>query len=78
MTASSNFNENAIAEIEHYQPAVIVITDWPINGTEHSRFSNWANTTYRYIQSHYQADYDHGIIHVFVNPKKASTPPENL
>ncbi|MCF7729326.1 MAG: hypothetical protein K9M81_03045 [Chthoniobacterales bacterium] len=68
MTASSKFDENTIAEIECHQPAVIVITDWPINGTEHSRFSNWANTTYRYIQSHYQADYENGIIHVFVRP----------
>jgi hypothetical protein len=68
MTASCKFDENTIAEIKYYKPAVIVITDWPINGTEHSRFSNWANTTYRYIQSHYQADYENGIIHVFVQP----------
>ncbi|MFZ4115527.1 MAG: hypothetical protein ACOYK6_02245 [Chthoniobacterales bacterium] len=70
MTATPNFDQTTIAEIEKYQPAVIVITDWPINGTEHSRFSNWAATTYHYIQSHYQADYEHGIIHVFVREKK--------
>lgn len=70
MTASANFDQNTIAEIECYQPAVIVVTDWPINGTEHSRFSHWAAETYRYIQSHYQADYENGIIHVFIRQKK--------
>lgn len=66
MTAPYNFDQTTITEIEKYQPAVIVVTDWPINGTEHSRFSNWAATTFDYIQSHYRADYEAGIIHVFV------------
>ena len=69
MTALSNFDQTNIEEIKKFQPAVIVVTDWPINGTEHSRFSKWASTTYEYIQHHYSADYEHGIIHVFVRPK---------
>jgi hypothetical protein len=77
MTAIQNFDQATIAEIEKYQPAVIVITDWPINGTEHSRFSNWAATTYHYIQRHYQADYEHGIIHIFVRVNREPSQNQN-
>ena len=68
VTAPRNFDEVAIREIETFHPAAIVITNWPINGTEHSRFSNWAATTYFYIQSHYTLDYSKGIIQVFIRP----------
>lgn len=68
VTAPKNFDQVAIREIEKFCPAVIVINNWPINGTEHSRFSNWAATTYAYIQSHYMLDYSKGIIQVFVHP----------
>ncbi len=68
MTASKDFDELAIREIETFRPATIVITNWPINGTEHSRFSNWAAPTYNYIKSHYILDYSKGIIQVFVRP----------
>ena len=70
LTAPNDFNQSAIAEIEKFQPPVIVITDWPINGTEHSQFSHWAAETYSYIQTHYRADYEQGIIHVFVRPDR--------
>jgi len=68
VTAAADFDKVAIAEIETFHPAVIVITNWPINGTEHSRFSNWAAKTYSYIQSHYRLDYSKGIIEVFICP----------
>ncbi len=68
VTAPADFDKVAIGEIETFHPAVIVITNWPINGTEHSRFSNWAATTYSYIQSHYRLDYSKGIIQVFICP----------
>ncbi len=73
MTAGTNFDKVSIEEFEKYHPAVIVVTDWPINGTEHSRFSNWASQTYHYIQSHYKADYQKGIIHVFVRGSAATS-----
>ena len=66
VSASKNFDETAIREIETFHPAAIVITNWPINGTEHSRFTNWAAPTYEYIKSHYILDYSKGIIQVFV------------
>lgn len=68
LTAPADFDALTIAEIEQHHPAVIVITDWPINGTEHSRFTNWAAGAYDYIKSHYIADYEREIIHVFVRP----------
>lgn len=68
VTAPRNFDQVAIQEIKTLHPAVIVITNWPINGTEHSRFSNWAATTYSYIKSHYMLDYSKGIIQVFIRP----------
>lgn len=66
MTAPAYFDEVAIREIATFHPAVIVINNWPINGTEHSRFTNWATKTYDYIRSHYVLDYSKGIIEVFV------------
>ena len=66
VTAPKNSDAIAIREIETFRPAVIVITNWPINGTEHSRFTNWAAPTYAYIQSHYVLDYCKGIIQVFI------------
>ncbi|MBX9577632.1 MAG: hypothetical protein K2W97_04030 [Chthoniobacterales bacterium] len=67
VTAPRNFDEIAIREIETFHPPVIVITNWPINGTEHSRFTNWAAPTYAYIKSHYALDYSKGIIQVFIH-----------
>lgn len=70
ITAPKNFDQNTIQEIEKHQPAAIVINNWPINGTEDSRFKNWAAETYSYIQTHYILDYEKGIIQVFVRPDK--------
>jgi hypothetical protein len=43
-----------IARIEKYRPAVIIIDDWKINGTEESRFSHWASQLTKFIQSRYR------------------------
>ncbi|MFI0348356.1 MAG: ArnT family glycosyltransferase [Chthoniobacterales bacterium] len=68
LTAPKTFDCDTISEIEKQQPAAIVINNWPINGTEHSRFKNWAAKTYNYIQAHYVLDYEKGILQVFVKP----------
>ena len=70
VTAPKTFDRDTISEIEKQQPAAIVINNWPINGTEHSRFKNWASETYSYIQAHYVLDYEKGILQVFVRPDK--------
>lgn len=52
-TRSANWDAQAIGRIVKYTPAVIVLSDWEINGTEASRFSVWAAKTTAWIQAHY-------------------------
>jgi hypothetical protein len=41
-------------QIETRPPKVIIVWNWAINGTEISRFRNWARPLYRYIASTYK------------------------
>lgn len=52
-TRGSKFDEETIAKIERYRPAVIAIDDWKINGSEDSSFSRWAAPTKSYIEKTY-------------------------
>jgi hypothetical protein len=52
-TAPPKFKEQAIAEIEKYKPAAILIDDVAMNQTPASRFSVWAAPVYAYIKDHY-------------------------
>jgi hypothetical protein len=52
-TRSGNWDDEAIARLEKYKPAVVILSDWAINGTEASRFSIWAEKTKTWIQTHY-------------------------
>ena len=60
LTRPPNWDEAEIAQLRKYQPAVIVIDNWKINGTESSRFTSWATETMEFIQEHYrlQAAFD--------------------
>jgi hypothetical protein len=49
-------------DIEQKKPKMILISDWAINGTEISRFKNWARPLYTYIEDHY---FNHGEIMSF-------------
>ena len=51
---SLDWQEAEIAQIRRYRPAVIVIDDWKINGTDGSRFSQWAAKMTQFIKSRYQ------------------------
>ncbi len=51
---SPDWQEVEIAKIQQYRPAVIIIDDWKINGTEESRFSNWAALMTKFIESRYR------------------------
>lgn len=53
-TSSSKFHRDTLAEIDKYQPAVIVIDNRDINQSDSSRFAVWAAETYRYIQENYR------------------------
>lgn len=52
-TRTTRWDAEAIARFEKFRPAVIVLSDWNINGTEASRFSVWATKTKTWIQSNY-------------------------
>jgi hypothetical protein len=54
VTGSQDWQQAEIAKIRTFRPAVIVIDDWPINGTEQSRFSHWATQMTQFIDSHYR------------------------
>jgi hypothetical protein len=51
---SPGWQEAEIAKIQRYRPAVVIIDDWKINGTEESRFSNWAALMTKFIESRYR------------------------
>ncbi len=49
-----DWQQAEIAKIRRYRPAVIIIDDWKINGTEESRFSHWATQISKFIGSRYR------------------------
>jgi hypothetical protein len=50
----ADFDARAIADIEKYRPAAILVNDDPMNVVNASRFSVWAATTMAYIRQHYR------------------------
>jgi hypothetical protein len=48
------FFDQAKANFERYQPAVIVIGTGRVNDTESSSFQNWASKTYAFIKDRYE------------------------
>ena len=63
VTQSPDWQQVEIDKIKKFRPAVIVIDDWTINGTEESRFSHWATQMTSFIESHYR-------LVAFVNQKR--------
>ena len=53
-TRTRRWDEEAIKRFENFQPAVIVLSDWAVNGHDGSRFSVWAAPTKKWIQENYQ------------------------
>ena len=53
-TRSADFDQQMIAGIERYRPAVIAISDEPINEFPDSRFSVWAAPMLAYVREHYR------------------------
>jgi hypothetical protein len=51
---AEQFFDQAKANFERYQPAVIVIGTGKVNDTESSRFQNWASKTYAFIKERYE------------------------
>jgi hypothetical protein len=54
------------AQIASKRPKAIVIHDWPVNGTDFSRFRNWAKPVYEYVAEHYELRFKVNSFEVFV------------
>ena len=54
-TRTRRWDEEAIKRFQKFQPAVIVLSDWAVNGHDGSRFSVWAAPTRKWIQAHYES-----------------------
>jgi hypothetical protein len=66
------------ALMEKHRPPVIVINDWDINGTEDSRFPNWAAPLCARIASSYVPVYSGGNFRVYVRPDRVVRVPERF
>jgi hypothetical protein len=51
----SDWEQTEIARIKKYRPAVIIIDDWKVNGTEQSRFTHWASQLTKFVESNYRS-----------------------
>jgi len=73
-TAGTDFERGAIERARQMQPAVFVIDNRPINGTEPSRFSNWARTFMDYLRGDYRLvgtfQYGNRELYVYARPDK--------
>lgn len=74
-TAPRDFDDRTIREIEEFRPAVIVVDNRPINKTEASRFSNWADGALRYIQAEYVQVGEFQTNTVYARRDKVNVPP---
>lgn len=78
MISPERFFKEETEKIARYHPAAFVITDWEVNNTEESRFSNWAAKTYAFIQSNYKLAYQRGNVEVYVRPERFGLIPADL
>lgn len=69
-TAGRGWNDAAIARIQKYQPNVIVLSDWAINGTDESRFSVWGEKAKTWIQTHYLLQTKLLEFEIYTRPEK--------
>jgi 4-amino-4-deoxy-L-arabinose transferase-like glycosyltransferase len=72
------FHRATMAKIAKYRPVAFVINNWEINGTEESRFRNWASETYRHIAGNYVPAYRHGNFELYVRPDRADRIPDRF
>ena len=78
MISPERFYREETEKMAHFHPAAFVITDWEINNTEESRFSNWAAKTYAFIQENYKLAYKRGNLEAFIRPDLVGKIPADL
>lgn len=64
-THPPGWQKKAIAAFAQRQPAVVVIDDRAINGTENSRFSNWAPLVHQFLKTNYHLHGTFGLSEVY-------------
>lgn len=69
------FHAGFLANEAKYHPVVFVLDNWDINGTEESRFYNWAWQSYRHLTRNYLLAYKRGDFEVYVRPDRADRIP---
>jgi len=73
-TAGTDFEHGAIERAQRMRPAVFVIDNRPINGSEPSRFANWAHTFMDYLHANYRLvgtfQYGSRELYVYARPDK--------
>ncbi len=77
-SAPPQFNEQAIAEIERYKPAVILIDDVAMNQITASRFTVWAAPVCQYIKDHYDFAGTEVGNQIYLRRKSSTYLPTNL
>lgn len=61
-----NWLPNAITMTRSAKPAVVIVIDWAINGTEQSRFTNWAAPYIRLVEELSRTKVVHGNITAYM------------
>lgn len=69
------FHRELLANVGRHHPVAFVINNWDINGTEESRFCNWAWESYLFLTRNYTLGYKHGDFEVYVRPDRADRMP---
>ncbi len=67
-TRGARWSAETIRDFESRQPAVVIIDDRAINGTDASRFSRWGASVHAWLQQHYTAAGKFEAVEIYVKP----------
>ncbi len=67
-TRGERWAQETIRDFEEKKPAVVIIDDRAINGTDPSRFSRWGASVVDYLKEHYTSAGKFETVEVFVKP----------
>lgn len=67
VATNPNWNQSEIQSLSSKKVKVVVVWhDYAINGTEFSKFKNWAKPLYEHLKANYKIKKDNGMMQVFV------------
>ena len=73
-THSRSWAAETLRDFEQKQPAVVIVDDRAINGSEGSRFSQWAAPVHAFLRAHYKLVTQFGDVEVFALHATIATP----